>query len=311
MITKIIGTGSYLPSKRVTNEDLSKIVDTNDEWIVSRTGIKERRVVEQESVIELATKAGRQAIEQSGISLEEIDLILVATMSSDFALPNVASSVQACLKAVNAIAIDMNTACSGFIFALSVADSYIRAGIYRTVLIIGAETLSRIVDWNDRGTCILFGDGAGAVIAKASSQGRFEQVLYTDGSSGNCLAMKKEEKNHSFITMNGQKVFRFAVKKVPEVIEELLQQTKTKKEQIKYFLLHQANKRIIHAVSEKLSVPIERFPMNLQWYGNTSAASIPILLDEMNRKNLLERGDSIILSGFGGGLTWGSILLQW
>ena len=310
MITKIIGTGSYLPLNKVTNEDLSKLVETSDEWIVTRTGIKERRVTDEESVTDLAVKAGEQAIEQAKIKPEEIELILVATMSSEYALPNVASSVQARLNAVNAVGIDINAACSGFVFALATANAYIKAGIYRTVLVIGAETLSKIVDWSDRGTCILFGDGAGAVIAKASDSGRLEQILCSDGFKGNCLTIMKEERG-SFIKMNGQEVFRFAVKKVTESIQNLLAQTELEKDEIKYYFLHQANSRILKSVAERLNISVKQFPNNLRWYGNTSAASIPILLDEVNRKGMLSEGDYIVMSGFGGGLTWGSILLQW
>lgn len=313
MTTKIIGTGSYLPQKRMTNEILSTIVDTNDEWITTRTGIKERRIAEQgESIVDMSAKAGKNALENAGIEASEIDLILVATMSSNYALPNIASGVQAILKAEHAVCMDLNAACSGFVYALSTANAYIQAGIYKTVLLIGAEMLSRLVDWKDRGTCILFGDGAGAAIAKVVSNGRMEQVLYSDGVKGACLSMTElNEKSESFIQMNGQEVFRFAVKKVPESIQILLKQSEIKKEDVDFYILHQANIRIIRSVAERLKEPLEKFPTNLEWYGNTSAASIPILLDEQNRKGILKEGNNIILSGFGGGLTWGSIFLQW
>lgn len=313
MTTKIIGTGSYLPERKMTNDILSTIVDTNDEWITTRTGIKERRIAkEQESIIDMSAKAGEKALENAGMEAKEIDLILVATMSSNYALPNIASGVQAKLKAENAVCMDMNAACSGFVYGLSTANAYIQAGIYKTVLLIGAETLSRLIDWKDRGTCILFGDGAGAALAKAVPDGRLEQVLYSDGTKGACLSMTEpNEENKSFMQMNGQEVFRFAVKKVPESIQCLLKQSEMVKENISFYLLHQANVRIIRSVAERLKEPLEKFPTNLEWYGNTSAASIPILLDEQNRKGILKEGNNIILSGFGGGLTWGSILLQW
>lgn len=321
MAAKIIGTGSYLPDNIVTNDFLSTMVDTSDEWISSRTGIKERRISTGETTSDLAATAAKRALENAKVKVEEVDCIIVATMSSDYFMPNSSSEVQHILGAVNATCIDLNAACSGFLFALGTAKAYIMAGLSKIVLVIGAETLSKQVDWTDRSTCVLFGDGAGAVVVKESSKKGIQDIITgSDGSMKDVLTCKSRSLNNPFIKgenkvdylkMEGQEVFKFAVKKVPESIEVLINEANISKEEIKYYILHQANKRIIDLVAKRLHVSEEKFPINLDRYGNTSAASIPILLDELNQQGKLQNGDKIILSGFGGGLTWGAALIEW
>lgn len=318
MNARIVATGSYVPEGIVTNDDLAKIVDTNDEWIRSRTGIEKRRISRGESAADLAVKAGEQAITAAGITVEEIDMIVVGTLAQS--LPNVACTVQAKLGADNAVAMDLSAACSGFMFALNTVNAYVRAGMCKTALVIGTEVLSRYMDWSDRGTCVLFGDGAGAVVIQADEIGIIDAIMGSDGKKGEVLTYHERELKNlfieekvptSYIQMNGQEVFRFAVTKVPECITELLKKTNTSAADVKYFILHQANKRILDSVAKRLKLDIEKFPMNLNHYGNTSAASIPLLLDEINREGKLKKGDKIVLSGFGGGLTWGALLLEW
>lgn len=322
MRAKIIGTGSYLPHKIATNDDLANIVDTNDEWIQSRTGIRQRHLVssEAETTTFMATEAAKRALDNSGLLPEQIDVILVATATSDFITPSTACMVQKELGAVNAAAFDINAACSGFLFALNTVDAYFQAGIYQTALLIGTETLSKIIDWSDRSTCVLFGDGAGAVVAKASEQGMMACLQGSNGAGGDVLVCKSRSNHNPYISMNtdpdylymnGQEVFKFAVKKVPECIRLLLQETGLAPEDVDYYLLHQANHRIIASISRKLNLPLTKFPSNVDRCGNTSAASIPILLDEVNKSGLLTEGDTLLLSGFGAGLTWGAALLKW
>lgn len=324
MTTRIIGTGSFFPQRIVSNDDLSKIVDTNDEWISTRTGIKQRRVSEGDDSSSLAIEAAKEAILDAKIDVKEIDLIILATSSADNIFPNTASLVQAAIGADNAVCFDLSAACSGFIFALHNAHAFLKSGIYKKALIIGSEVMSKTIDWNDRGTCVLFGDGAGAVVVSSDTVGVEETVMYSDGTKGNVLVCedrkvnnfltKKEQEeiqNFGYIKMDGQEVFKFAVKKVPECITEVLEKGNTDINDVKYFILHQANIRIIQSVAKRLNVSMDRFPTNLELYGNTSAASIPILLDEMNKKNMLNPGDKIVLSGFGAGLSWGATLLTW
>jgi len=326
MTTRIIGTGSFFPQMIVSNDDLSKVVDTNDEWIRSRTGIKERRISEGQDTSELAIEAAKQAIASANIEVGEIELIIVATSSSDNVFPNTASLVQFGIKADNAVCYDISAACSGFLFALNTAHAFIKSGIYKKALIIGSEVMSKTIDWKDRGTCVLFGDGAGAVVVASDEIGIEDLVMYSDGAKGNVLlcedrkvgnfltaALINEEidSSYGFIKMDGQEVFRFAVKQVPQCISEVLAKSKTDINEVKYFVLHQANIRIIQSVAKRLNVDIEKFPSNLELYGNTSAASIPILLDEMNKNGMLKSGDKIIISGFGAGLSWGATLLTW
>lgn len=307
MIGRICGTGSYVPSNYLDNNDLAKIVDTNDEWIRERTGIVKRHIVEDDTTVTMAVKAAKKALESSGVNPEEIDLIILSTISSNVLLPCTACEVQKEIGAVNATCFDLNAACTGFLFAYNTAQAYIASGVYKTALIIGAETLSKITDWTDRGTCILFGDGSGAAVLKAEEGEMVSTVTHSAGQKGEALLCETGEK----MQMDGQAVFKFAVKSVPQCVGELLEKNNLNIEEIDYFVLHQANKRIVEAVAKRLKTGIEKFPMNLQEYGNTSSASIPILLDEMNRKGLLKRGQKIVMAGFGAGLSWGASLIEW
>lgn len=304
----------------MTNDDLSKIVETNDEWIRSRTGIGERRIATEDSTSDMAAKAAARAIEQAGITPEEIDLILLATSSPDFCFPNGACEVQAKIGAIHAACYDISAACTGFVFALSTAHAFISSGIYRTALVIGADVLSKLVDWTDRGTCVLFGDGAGAAVVSADETGVLGLNMHSNGakgevltcgsrSNGNFLLGRKPELG--YMAMDGQEVFKFAVKKVPECISQVLEDTGYTTGDIDHFIIHQANYRIIESIAKRLKVDIEKFPVNMEHYGNTSGASVPILLDELNRAGKLKRGERIVLSGFGAGLTWGALLLEW
>ena len=327
MIGKIQGTGAYVPPKILENQQLEKWVETNDTWIRERTGVQRRHVVAkpEESTAFLATQAARQALKEARIKPEELDLILVSTISADQMMPGTACLVQKELGAVRAAAFDLNAACSGFLVSYITACAYIESGLYQKILIIGSETLSNIVDWKDRGTCILFGDGAGAVVLTAeeerTGERNYRPVLHSDGNQGQALTLRsryfsnpfKEQKisEKDYVQMDGQAVFKFAVRKVPEVIEEVLKQNQVKKEEIKYYVLHQANLRIIEQVSKRLKEPMEKFPVNLQEYGNTSSSSLPILLHELNYDGKLKSGDRILLAGFGGGLTWGAAILKW
>jgi 3-oxoacyl-[acyl-carrier-protein] synthase-3 len=320
---KILGTGSYLPKRVVTNDDLSKLVDTTDEWITSRTGIKERRLTEGETASQLAAGAAKKALESANVRPEEIDLILLATMTADKAMPNTACLVQKTIGAVNATCFDINAACSGFLFALNTANAYLVSGMYRKILVIGAETLSKVVNWDDRSTCVLFGDGAGAVVVEADEK-KYVAVSGSDGVKGDVLSAGKialqnfltdtEEEllreEDYYMTMNGQEVFKFAVKTVPESIHQVTEKAGVAVESIDCFLLHQANVRIISSVAKRLGVDMEKMPVNLNSYGNTSAASIPILLDEVLRSGTIRAGSRVILSGFGGGLTWGTVYME-
>ena len=321
MTTKIIGTGSAVPEQVVTNDDLSKIVDTNDEWIRTRTGIRERRIASEESgTSHLATLAAAEALKQAGVAAEDLDIIILATSTADHCFPSGACEVQAAIGAHRAVAFDISAACSGFVFALNTVHSFFKAGIYQTGLIIGADTLSKIIDWKDRSTCVLFGDGAGAAVVKAEENGSFYMTLGSDGRKSSALECRsrttgnfltKTEPELGYMTMDGQEVFKFAVKTVPESIHTVLSESNTPIDEIKYFILHQANYRIFESIAKRLKVPMEKFPTNLERFGNTSAATVPILLDEMNREGKIERGDKIILAGFGTGLTWGATLLEW
>ncbi len=320
MTTRIIGTGRCLPETVVTNDYLSTIMDTSDEWISSRTGIKERRIVKTETTASMSAEAAKCAMKDAGITAEELDLIIVGTLTGDYITPSTACEVQAAIGAVNAVAFDVNAACTGFIIALNTAHIYIQSGIYKTALVIGAETLSKIMDWNDRSTCVLFGDGAGAAIVRADKTGILSFTQGADGTKGLALACKDRENNNPLVQnskdlhytgMNGQEVYKFAVTRVPECICKVLEEANLKTEDIKYFILHQANIRIIKSVAKRLEVSEDKFPISLDHCGNISAASVPILLDEINKKGLLQRGDKIVISGFGGGLTWGADIIEW
>lgn len=325
-ITKIVGTGSYVPEKIITNENLAKIVDTSDEWIRSRTGIGERRITEELTTAELAAEAAKKALSDANMKAEDLELILVATSSPDHFFPSAACEVQRMIGGKHAAAYDVSAACSGFLFALNTAYAFLKSEIYKNALVIGADVMSKMVDWKDRSTCVLFGDGAGAVIIRAEQKddekpaGIRHFIMGSDGSKAEvltCMARSNgnfllgKESQMGYLSMNGQEVFKFAVKKVPECISQLLHETDEKKEKISYFILHQANYRIIESVAKRLKLPLDRFPMNIECYGNTSGASIPILLDELNRSGELKSGDNLVLSGFGAGLTWGAVLLTW
>ena len=334
MIGKICGTGAYIPEKIVTNFYLAEIVETNDDWIRERTGVARRHIAVEETTSQMAAEAARRALKDAGIHAEEVDMILVATLSPDLICPSIACEVQRILGAGKAVCYDMNAACTGFVFAFQAAQAYIQAGMYHKILVIGAESISNLIDWNDRSTCILFGDGAGAIVLcaqKEETEGNFIPVFaaHSDGERGTALLCRSRYHKEgsdlyeiskkkattisedSYIRMDGQAVFKFAVRCVPEVIREVLEKTKTSISDVKYFVLHQANRRIVEAAAKRLGADIEKFPMNLEEYGNTSSASIPILLDEMNRKKMLTRGDTIVLAGFGAGLSWGAVIFEW
>ncbi|MDE7187668.1 MAG: ketoacyl-ACP synthase III [Lachnospiraceae bacterium] len=321
MGTRIIGTGSCLPATIVTNDDLAKIMDTSDEWISTRTGIRERHLVKEETTTSMSAEAARRAMENAGVTAEEIDLLIVGTLSADCVTPACACEVQAQIGAVNAVAFDINAACAGFMFALNIANAYLQTGIYKTGLIIGAETLSKIMDWNDRSTCVLFGDGAGAAVVRAEEQAgllAFDQG--SDGVKGKVLACRNRSNNNplmetskelEYVHMDGQEVYKFAVTAVPHSLQKTIQAAGLTVEDIDYFALHQANIRILQSVAKRLKVSEDKFPISLDHCGNISAASVPILLDEMNRKGMLKPGMKIAMSGFGGGLTWASAVVEW
>ena len=330
---RITGTGSALPGRIVTNKELEQMVETSDEWIRERTGIGERHVSVGETVVTLGSEAACKALEQAGKRAEEIDLILVATCSPEQYLPCCACQVQAAIGAVNALAFDVNAACSGFLFALNTADAYLRTGLAENALVIGSEVLSKLVDWTDRGSCILFGDGAGAVVVERceASPGILGRALHSDGTGGGVLqcgarelttpyartsAAKTDQKQQTddrehYIQMDGQEVYRFATRRVPQCIEEALADAGLAVPDIDLFVLHQANARIIDAVAKRLHADREKFPTNLERVGNLSSASIPVLLDELHRQDKLHRGDRIVLAGFGAGLTIGACVMTW
>lgn len=321
MNAKIIGTGWKLPAFQADNEYLSKLVDTSDEWITERTGIRSRHLARDETTASLAEGAAKEALARSGLGASDLDLLIVATITSDTDTPSTACRVQAGLGASKAVAFDINAACSGFLYAVHIAEAFIRSGIYKNVLLVGAETLSRLVDWKDRSTCILFGDGAGAAVLTASEEGGIlSQTIASNGakwSTLSCMGRPNQNPLHpekaapGYLTMDGREIFSFAVKTVPVCVEETLKKAGVSKEEVKYFLLHQANQRIIQSVARRLAQPEEKFPMNLDQCGNTSAASLPILLAQLDRQGSLQRGDKLILSGFGAGLTWGACLIEW
>jgi 3-oxoacyl-[acyl-carrier-protein] synthase-3 len=321
----ITGTGSALPAKILTNADLEKMVDTSDEWITSRTGIKERRIATSgEYTSTFATEAARRAMLMAGISPEELDLIIVGTVTPDFPFPSTACIIQNGLGACNAVAFDVSAACSGFIYGLSIADSFIKSGRFKKALVIGAEVLSRVVDWSDRNTCILFGDGAGAAIVEASenltgvlsshifSNGSCWDLLYQPGSgSRNPASDRSIDPSLLFISMQGNEVFKHAVRAMEEAALAALSANNLAASDLSLFIPHQANMRIVNATAKRLGLPAEKVFINLHNYGNTSAASIPIALDEANRQGRLIKGDSVLLDAFGGGFTYGSALLRW
>lgn len=320
MTIRIMGTGSYLPENIVTNDDLAKIMDTSDEWITSRTGIRTRHLVKEETTAQMSAEAAKQALKEAGLKAEDLDLIIVGTLSGDYVTPSTACEVQAMIGAEKAVAFDVNAACSGFMFAMNTAYAFIQSGIYKNALIIGAETLSKLMDWNDRGTCVLFGDGAGAAVVTADEKGLLGFVQGSDGAKGMVLACKNRLNNNplvknpvepDYVFMDGQEVYKFAVSKVPASINEALAEAGLEVSDIKYFLLHQANIRIIQSVAKRLKADISKFPTTLEHCGNISAGSVPILLDEVNKKGMLQRGDKLVMAGFGAGLTWSASVIEW
>lgn len=321
MIGRICGTGSCLPRTVWTNEKLEELVDTSVQWIEERTGICERHIAEEEETTAyLASEAAKEAVLDSGLKAQDIDLILVATISPGRVMPGVACEVQKNIGASNATCFDLNAACTGFLFALNTAQAYIAQGIYKNAIVIGAENLSNLTNWKDRGTCILFGDGAGAVVVKGETEGLYEQVTHSIGEKGEVLTLtdrnqKKYEASpnapETYMQMDGKAVFQFAVTKVPEAVREVLEKAGIKKEEVSFYILHQANERIILSAAKRLGESMEKFPVNMKKYGNTSSASIPILLDELNKKGAFKRGENIVLSGFGAGLSYGASILKW
>ncbi len=321
---KIMAVAHYAPEQVVTNEDLTKVMDTSDEWIKSRTGIEQRHISSNENTSDLATKVGQQLLAQSKLKPEAIDFIIVATISPDASMPSTASLVQTKLGAVNAFAFDLTAACSGFIYALSVADKLMTSGVYKNGIVIGAEVLSKVVDWSDRATSVLFGDGAGGVLLQSSTQGPMllSESLKSDGSRSQSLTSnltqpnspfsKATQPNDLFLKMDGRAIFDFAVRDVPKNILETLEKAELNPETVDYFLLHQANSRILDKMARKIKADRSKFLQNMQEYGNTSAASIPILLSEAVASGTikLDGTQKIVLTGFGGGLTWGTLVVK-
>jgi len=321
----ITGSGSSVPERYLDNDALSRVVDTSDEWIASRTGIRQRRLADAAgSLRAIATQAAQNALDMTSVSASEIDLIVLATSTPDDLFGS-ASQIQHDLGATQATAFDLTAACSGFVFGLVTAAQFIQNGVYRRALIIGADVLSRWVDWSDRRTCVLFGDGAGAVVMEASERDRllgFE--LRSDGTLNHCLNLAYRGQDRELvdgvaiaqgtfqpITMNGQEVYRFAVKRVPEVIEKALFRAELTVDQIDWLVMHQANQRILDAVADRLGIPGEKVVSNIASYGNTSAASIPLALDEAVRRGDIKPDDIIATAGFGAGLTWGAAVFRW
>lgn len=317
---KITATGAYVPERKVTNDDLARVMDTSDEWIRSRTGIGSRHVAVGESTSHMAVKAATDVLSRSGCRAEDIQFIIVATGTPDHLFPNMACLVQEGIGASHAFCFDLNAACSGFLYSLSVAKGYIESGMYERGMVIGAETISKVVDWKERSTCVLFGDGAGAVIIEKGGRGIGSMVMGADGKGGEVLRCssssilchdEESRRKIDYLHMDGQEVFRFAARQVPAVIEAVLEKEGLEPDQIGHYILHQANERIIASVARKMKEPMEKFPVNLDRYGNTSSASIPILLHELHQTGALKNGEKLILAGFGAGLTWGAAMVEW
>lgn len=321
----IIGTGMYVPERIMTNFDLEKIVETTDEWITTRTGIKERRIVaDEEACSDLAAKAAERALADAGVTAEEIDLVIVATITPDFAFPATAALVQHKIGAKKAAAFDLEAACTGLVYSIAAGANFIATGMYKKVLVIGSEALSKITDWEDRNTCVLFGDGASAVVLGevGEGEGLLSYHLAADGSGGEYLDMPGggsrnpatvdtvNDRMH-FLKMKGQDVFKFAVTALPETVLKTLEKAGVSADEIKMIVPHQANYRIIGSAAKRLSIDVEKFYMNMDRYGNTSSASIGIALDEAVKAGKIVKGDYIVLVGFGAGLTYGSCLIKW
>lgn len=319
---KISQVAHYAPNQVIDNEILSTVMDTSDEWISSRTGIKRRHIVSSEQTSDLAIQVAKQLLEKSNLSAEEIDFIIVATITPDSAMPSTAARVQAAIGASKAFAYDLSAACSGFVFALSTAEKLISSGAYQKGLVIGAEVLSKTIDWSDRSTAVLFGDGAGGILLETSERQQFlAEKLQTDGARGLGLTsggkgllspFSTVEEDDPFLKMDGRAIFEFAVRDVTKSIAQLLEESQTSVDEVEFFLLHQANIRILDKMSQRLGADLSKFPANIMEYGNTSAATIPILLSECveQGKIRLDGSQLILMSGFGGGLTWGSLLMK-
>jgi len=322
---RITGTGSCIPEKVLTNKDLEKIIDTTDEWILTRTGIRERRIAaEGQFTSDLATTAARNALEMAGVAPEEIDLIVLGTISADYPWPSTACIVQENLGAKNASAFDLSAACSGFVYALSMATAQIESGRIKKAVVIGAETLSRIVDWEDRNTCVLFGDAAGAVVLEAcdGEQGVLSTHLHSDGSYLNLLYQPGFGTRHMpsaeglqdrgyFLKMQGNEVFKVAVRMLTEVAQEAVAFNGMTMADVDLFIPHQANIRILEATAKRLGLPDDKVYINVDRFGNTSAATIPVALDEANRAGQIKKDDILLFDAFGGGFTWGAALIRW
>lgn len=320
MYSRIIGTGSYLPEKVLTNQDIEKLVDTTDEWIVERTGIRQRHVVEQESASDMAEHAARRALEMAGKTPEEVDFIVVGTSTPDLVFPSTACLLQNALGIRNGgAAMDVQAACSGFVYALSVADNFIRSGAVKCALVVGAEAMSKIVDWTDRGTCILFGDGAGAVVLEATTEpGILSTHIHSDGAYEHLLSVNAGISRNqemlraegALIQMRGNEVFRVAVNTLGRIVDETLEANGMTKADVKWLVPHQANIRIIQATAKKLDMPMDNVVVTVDKHGNTSSASVPLALDTAVRDGRIQRGDIVLLEAFGGGFTWGSALVK-
>lgn len=320
--SRIAGTGSYLPEKILTNADLEKMVDTDDQWIRDRTGIEERHIAaEGETTSSMGVIAAQRAMEAAGVSAADLDLIILGTTTPDFIFPSSACLIQEKLGALGIPAFDVNAACSGFVFALSVADKFIKSGSVKTALVVGSETLTRMVDWTDRKTCVLFGDGAGAVVLKADSEtGILSTHLHADGSKKHLLynpvgvsaGFKLDEPNAGVkVMMAGNDVFKYAVKALDSVVEETLLANGIDKSELDWLIPHQANLRIIEATAKRLQMPMERVIITVNKHGNTSSGSVPLALDAAVRSGRIQRGQLVLLEAFGGGFTWGSALLRY
>lgn len=319
--SRIIGTGGYLPDKVLTNHDLEQMVDTTDQWIVERTGIRKRHIAAPgQTTCDMAEVAARRAIEAAGIAVSDIDLIIVATTTPDRVFPSTACLLQQRLGISGPAAFDVQAVCTGFVYALSVADKFIRTGSARHALVVGAETLSRIVDWKDRGTCVLFGDGAGAVVLAASdTPGILSTHLHADGRYENLLTVpfgisqgyEQVLEGSAFVKMQGNEVFKVAVNTLGRIVDETLEANRLEKSDVDWLVPHQANIRIIEATARKLKMPMERVVVTVDEHGNTSAASVPLALDVAVRDGRIKRGDTLLLEAFGGGFTWGSVLLKY
>lgn len=312
----IIGSGSYLPEKILTNSDLEAIVETSDEWITARTGIRQRHIAaDNELTSDMAAIAAKRALDDANIPSEEIDLIIVATTTSDTVFPSTATIVQSKADLKNAAAFDVQAVCSGYIYALSIADNFIKSGQYKNIMVIGAEKMSAILDWNDRGTCILFGDGAGALILSAqqnSDRGIIGYKLHSDGNFSDLLKTSGNigKRSHSYILMQGQEVFKHAVEKMSSSVKELMTQYNIKPSELDFIIPHQANQRIIDMVGKKLKLPTEKTITTVAKHANTSAASIPLAIDYAFKNKALQENNLVALTAIGGGLTWGSCLLK-